>query len=353
MENVRTFLREGRHCRARRFFAAGDPKWNLGLLRTDDEENCELKDFYGPFCCQGFKAEPGGSKTCVARAYEICDMAYTHGHWAPKGQTIEAALFWARKRTCSTRTSCIKKRCATLEGRRKEGRKKWCTVKKRTRKWTGGDHKTQNKRRRSRRWCCRMETRSRWKAWPESRRTLCLKNRDSNKKRMPPTVGMVEEAAVRRSRPIEREVQARKAHAEHLVRCISCQGKRMPEESSWEGRLEERIAKTPWNRGRKSAGDCGDAEGTNSKSLRSRWTGCFTSKSPIVRRQSQLSEGQNCERDAEAITPGKKCAKWPFSSRNAPWGYGCSSSWKPVQQVILRNRMLNQRKGSRVSGPLR
>ena len=59
------------------------------------------------------------------------------------------------------------------------------------------------------------------------------KDRDSNKKRMPPTVRMVEEAPVRRSRPIERKVQARKAHAEQLLRCSLMLGKRMPEESSW------------------------------------------------------------------------------------------------------------------------
>ena len=43
-----------------------------------------------------------------------------------------------------------------------------------------------------------------------------------------------------------------------------------------------------------------------------------SSESPDVRQQSR-PEGQNCERDAEAITTGKKCMKWPKISRNALW----------------------------------
>ena len=58
--------------------------------------------------------------------------------------------------------------------------------------------------------------------------------------------------------------------------------------------------------------------------MRSRWTGCFTSESPIVRRQSQRSEGQNCERDAEAITLGKSVRSGHFLPETLHGEGGCS-----------------------------
>ena len=61
--NVTRILREGRRAGAQDFHITSDFNVELGLFCTEDDDNDELNEMYGPFCWQGWENDQGGFKT--------------------------------------------------------------------------------------------------------------------------------------------------------------------------------------------------------------------------------------------------------------------------------------------------
>ena len=75
-----------------RELAAGDLDVELGLCM---EDNGDLKDIFGPQCCDGIEADPGGLKEAklqtlvyLVELYRLeRENTFTHEAWGKKGQT--------------------------------------------------------------------------------------------------------------------------------------------------------------------------------------------------------------------------------------------------------------------------
>ena len=61
--NVTRILWEGRRAGAKDFHITSDFNVEVGLLCTEDDDNDELNEMYGPFCWQGWENDQGGFKT--------------------------------------------------------------------------------------------------------------------------------------------------------------------------------------------------------------------------------------------------------------------------------------------------
>ena len=102
VSSVIKVLREGRGGGARDFFVTSDFNVELGLMRTDEEDNEELTKMYGPLCRQGYDEDPGGFKKTmwygITKAID-CNLSST---WSACGKERGGAF--AHKHLSSDKT---------------------------------------------------------------------------------------------------------------------------------------------------------------------------------------------------------------------------------------------------------